>query len=146
MPDRDPRHLPPVLPPLADLSELYGVADEPPPYPKLGLADIKSLPDLLRLWQLCDRVACRRRRCCTGDTVACYDSKFFLIPPHVLGWFAEVPQACADGEDFAAAVEDAEPFTYAAIAWCMALQAVEACEKRRRPRKPIVMAPAGGTT
>jgi hypothetical protein len=140
MPDRDRRHLPPVLPPLADLSELYGFDDDPPPYPNLSLTDIQNLPDLLRLWQLCDRASCRRHRCCTGDTFQCCAAKERLIPPHVLGWFAEVPKACADGEDFVDAVEAAEPFTSAAIGWCMALRAVEASKKRRTTRsvsKPL---------
>jgi hypothetical protein len=102
-----------------------------------GLRDLGSdvggpLPDLLRLWQVCDRAGCRRSRHCRGDISACYAGKKKLTTPHVRAWYAHMEAAERPDCEPPAKLTNPEALEAAAIAWRAALRAAEAWEKRRR--------------
>lgn len=67
-----------------------------PPLPG-NTQEWRALSNLLSLWALCDRAACRRARACRGDARRCIADCSHLVPPDVRIWVAELLACKRDG-------------------------------------------------
>ncbi|MBI4274118.1 MAG: hypothetical protein HY659_05415 [Rhizobiales bacterium] len=54
---------------------------------------MRGWSDVLNLWRLCNRTACRRTRACGGKPLQCFKLNFPLLPEGVRAWFEGVGQA-----------------------------------------------------
>ena len=66
---------------------------------------LRNWGDMLCLWRLCGRAACRRAQRCRGEAPVCFPRNFPLLPEGVRAWFGGIAQAQEDGLTFEQAIE-----------------------------------------
>lgn len=65
-----------------------------------GAKDWRALSNLLRIWALCGRSACRKSRACRGDSRQCVPRCGALVPEDVRVWVAALIECKRDGLSF----------------------------------------------
>jgi hypothetical protein len=66
---------------------------------------VRGWGDVLCLWRLCVRNACRRARGCRGHVRTCFSRYFPLLPEGVRAWFAILAEAQTERLPFDEAME-----------------------------------------
>ena len=105
----------------------------PPQTPMSGNAkDWRALSDLLRIWALCGRSACRKTRACRGDSRDCIPRCGPLVPEDVRVWVAALMECKRDGLSFDDARAQLPPeLEEAWAAWSEAVQRIADRHVRR---------------
>ena len=62
--------------------------------------DWRGVSDLLSIWALCGRGACRKTRACRGDSRECIPRCGSLVPEDVRVWVAALMECKRDGLSF----------------------------------------------
>ena len=84
---------------------------------------LRDWGNLLCLWRLCAKPACRRARGCRGESRRCFPLNFHLLPYGVQAWFEWVGEQQQAGVPFDGAMEelDATDLGDALRDWCAAV-------------------------
>ncbi len=67
--------------------------------------DMRVWGDMMLIWALCAKPACRRARQCRGDALRCMPKLIHLLPEGVRAWLCGLGEAQEAGETFDQAVE-----------------------------------------
>ncbi len=99
-----------------------------------GAKDWRALSNLLRVWGLCDRSACRKSRACRGDSRQCVPRCGPLVPEDVRVWVAALIECKRDGLSFEDARAQLPPeLEEAWAAWSEAVRRIA-----DRPRRSVL--------
>ena len=83
------------------MQNIHTVSKTTAPQPHSGSAkDWRALSDLLSIWALCGRSACRKARACRGDSRDCIARCAPLVPEDVRVWVAALMEYKRDGLRF----------------------------------------------
>jgi len=107
---------------------------------------LRNWGDMLCLWRLCGRAACRRAQRCRGEAPVCFPRNFPLLPEGVRAWFGGIAQAQEDGLTFEQAIEwlDSNWAGDAYHDWCeMVMERGELSSNARQERRPVPLPVAG---
>ncbi len=109
-----------------------------------GAKDWRALSNLLCIWALCGRSACRKTRACRGDSRDCIPRCAPLVPEDVRVWVAALMECKRDGLCFDDARAQLPPELEAAwAAWDEVVERIARRKAAKAVTDPSLVIPDG---